>query len=309
MSKTAAAKKKGTAGKGIRLLLLLLFGTVFMYSLLKVTGILSEYKKGEDIYENVRSVYGSEKRVQEEEPPREVREAGTAAEEAPGGNTDAEAPVKDYSAYEHPKKLDFLHTNFDYLLVPRYVFDFEALKELNPEVLGWIMIEGTYVDYPVVQGADNVFYLRHAIGGEENNAGSVFADYRHETPFFEKNTILYAHNQRNLRMFHQLLSYEELSYLNAHPYVDIYLPDGSMQIYRIYSCHLEAGTASYAVRFQDTQVFSEFIAYTKETSLYDAGVPVFPEDRILTLVTCTDEADENRVVLHAVLVDELMPEK
>ena len=256
-------------------------------------------------------------------------ETDTAASDAPEEKTDApasDAPVpgtaqeetesapaepawyasftQDYSDHEHPQKLDFLHTTIDFLLIPRYVFDFGALLRLNPEVCGWIMIKDTYVDYPVVKGTDNVFYLRHAVGGELNNAGSVFADFRHTAPFYEKNTVIYAHNQRNLRMFHQLLSYQKKEYMEAHPYVDIYLPDGTMQVYRVYSCHVETGTESYKIGFADTEAFDRFIRYTQESALYDSYVPVFADDRILTLVTCTDEADEKRVVIHAVFVEQ-----
>lgn len=217
--------------------------------------------------------------------------------------------VKDYSGYENPEKLPFLHTTIDYLLIPPYIFDFDALTRLNPDVCGWIMIEGTYVDYPMVQGADNVFYLRHAVSGAMNNAGSVFVDYRHKEPFYERNTLVYAHNQRNLRMFHQVLSYQEKAYLDEHPYVYVYLPDGSMQYYRVYSCHVETGTDSYLIHFADDEAFMKFVKYTQEASLWDSGVSIFPDSRILTLVTCTDEADEKRVVLHAVLVDQIAPEE
>ena len=212
--------------------------------------------------------------------------------------------VQDYSEHEHPEKLPFLHTSIDFLLIPPYVFDFNALISMNADVCAWIMIKDTYVDYPVVKGEDNVFYLRHAVSGVLNNAGSVFADHRHKAPFYEKNTIVYAHNQRNLRMFHQVLSYQEKDYMEEHPYIDIYLPDGSMQIYRVYSCYIETGTDAYTLRFADDQAFMDYVRYTQESALYDSGVPVFPDSRILTLVTCTNEADEERVVLHAVLVEQ-----
>ena len=212
--------------------------------------------------------------------------------------------VSDYSDHEHPEKLPFLHTTIDFLLIPPYIFDFNALIAMNQDVCGWIMIKDTYVDYPMVQGTDNVFYLRHAVSGELNNAGSVFVDYRHTAPFYEKNTLVYAHNQRNLRMFHQILSYKDKEYMEEHPYIDIYLPDGSMQIYRVYSCYVESGTRAYVIKFPDDQAFMNFVNYTQESSLYDSGVPIFPDSRILTLVTCTNEADETRVVLHAVLVEQ-----
>ncbi len=394
----SSGNRKKKRGGFLWTLLIVVFGAVFVFSGIKLYGILTEYHEGVEIYEEVRESYAELRVMEESEPSRKEREqakaaAQSAAEESaeaapeeesdapvpgtpeeetdpqvpgtseeetdapasdapeeetdtaasdtpeeetdvpepgiPEEETDApssDAPVpgtaqeetesapaepawyasftQDYSDHEHPQKLDFLHTTIDFLLIPRYVFDFGALLRLNPEVCGWIMIKDTYVDYPVVKGTDNVFYLRHAVGGELNNAGSVFADFRHTAPFYEKNTVIYAHNQRNLRMFHQLLSYQKKEYMEAHPYVDIYLPDGTMQVYRVYSCHVETGTESYKIGFADTEAFDRFIRYTQESAMYDSYVPVFADDRILTLVTCTDEADEKRVVIHAVFVEQ-----
>ena len=423
--KSPGKNKKGSPL--LRVLMLLVFAGIFVFSAIKVVGILTEYKEGVDIYNEVRDSYGIQRETASQEPSKKDREraraeaasreaaenessgeAGTqeditdsptaerAADEpedtaepmeidpsgnliepededpeeiegeapsdetenAPDGNPEDEAGepsetaapedesedagdtenseaasagetdetpegepeeqtepqktpkkwyrpyVKDYSGYEHPEKLPFLHTTIDFLLIPPYVFDFDALIGMNTDVCAWIMIKDTYVDYPVVKGADNIFYLRHAVSGVLNNAGSVFADYRHTAPFYEKNTLVYAHNQRNLRMFHQVLSYKDKEYMEEHPYIDIYLPDGSMQIYRVYSCYVESGTGAYQIRFPDEESFMKFVRYTQESALYDSGVPVFPDSRILTLVTCTNEADETRVVLHAVLVEQ-----
>ena len=423
-------KSSGKSKKGspiFRVLMLLIFAGVFVFSAVKVVGIMTEYKEGVDIYNEVRDSYGIQRETVSQEPSKKDRERARAeaasreaaenessgrdetqeditdssstekaadepkdtaepmeidpsnpliepededpevieggapsdeTENAPDGNPEDEAGepsetaapedepedaedtenseaasadetdeppegeaeaqaepqkepkkwyrpyVKDYSGYEYPEKLPFLHTTIDFLLIPPYVFDFDALIGMNTDVCAWIMIKDTYVDYPVVKGADNVFYLRHAVSGALNNAGSVFADYRHTAPFCEKNTLVYAHNQRNLRMFHQVLSYKNKEYMEEHPYIDIYLPDGSMQIYRVYSCYVESGTGAYQIRFPDEESFMKFVHYTQESALYDSGVPVFPDSRILTLVTCTNEADETRVVLHAVLVEQ-----
>ena len=79
--------------------------------------------------------------------------------------------------------------------------DFEELKRINPDIVAWIRIEAAGIDYPVVQGKDNEYYLHHTFKGEENIAGSIFMDYRNTPDFSDENTIIYGHNMRDGSMF------------------------------------------------------------------------------------------------------------
>jgi sortase B len=72
--------------------------------------------------------------------------------------------------------------------------DFTSLERINPDVVGWLAVEGTEIDYPVVQGKDNDFYLRHLFTGERNKLGSIFMNYRNHSNFSDKNTIIYGHH-------------------------------------------------------------------------------------------------------------------
>ena len=103
--------------------------------------------------------------------------------------------------------------------------DFSALRQQNPDVLGWILIPGTRVSYPVVQGTDNSYYLNHTWRGGKNSVGAIFMECRNSSDLSDFNTIIYGHRMNNRSMFGTLSQYKSRSYWQAHPYV--YLTDDS----------------------------------------------------------------------------------
>ena len=286
-------------------LLFVIFAAVFIFSLIQLIGILRDYNEGKDIYSDIRESYlapenmiprPTKARESEESREEESREGETLT---PGG------PVvdPDYAAYEHETKLKFLHTDFDFILVPMYIPDFSKLLEMNPEFKGWITIEGTHIDYPVVQGENNEKYLRTAVSGEMNNAGSVFIDFHIQNPFFDRNTILHAHNQRNGQMFHDLIKYADKEFWAEHPYIKVYLPDGRMLLYRIYSAYVMKDTRTYQYGFASDESYRDYLDYTVRTSVYDTGIVPETWQSIITLSTCTNRSSEGRYVVHGVLLE------
>ena len=87
--------------------------------------------------------------------------------------------------------------------------NFKALRKQNKDVKAWLYSEGTVINYPVVQGDDNSYYLYRMVNGEWNGKGSLFIDYRVEKPFRDFNTIIYGHRMKDGSMFHSLIEYED----------------------------------------------------------------------------------------------------
>jgi len=79
--------------------------------------------------------------------------------------------------------------------------DWIALRHLNPDIVGWIVVDGTGIDYPIVRGRDNDWYLHHTVTGERNASGSIFMDFRNDADFFDQHTIIHGHDMRNGSMF------------------------------------------------------------------------------------------------------------
>ena len=319
-------RKRGMKKKRNNLLLnvlLIVFAAMFVFALVKLILILKDYREGENIYNNIRGSYTAEeesivhtavertkKTETLQDPVVTDRESGSGQESAGSSDPGTEQKSEqnntqqdeaDYTAYEHEQQIRILHTTFDYIITPVIRFNLDALKAVNPEVCGWIQIDGTHVDYPIVQGQDNSKYLRIAANGESNNAGSIFADYRIPDLYDAKNLIIYGHNQRNSQMFHDLLFYQEDGYIDEHPYIRITGTDGNVYQYRIYSAYYMTDTYTYKYAFSNDEVYRRYLEYTRESSIFDLGVTPTTDQRIITLSTCTNESDDRRFVVHAVL--------
>lgn len=114
--------------------------------------------------------------------------------------------------------------------------DFETLKKINPEIIAWIRIPDTRIDYPVVQGMDNEYYLKHTFKKTEHVAGSIFLDKDNNPDFSNRKSILYGHNMKDGSMFQGLHKYENEQYRNAHSKVYLYLADGQTLMYTVIKC-------------------------------------------------------------------------
>lgn len=110
--------------------------------------------------------------------------------------------------------------------------DFDALKEINPDIVAWIRIPEV-LDYPVVQGEDNSYYLFHTFRGENNIAGSIFLDYRNSSDFTDGRSIIYGHNMKDGSMFHGLRKYQNVEFFQAHGRIQLFLPDEQMIEYKV----------------------------------------------------------------------------
>ena len=115
-------------------------------------------------------------------------------------------------------------------------YSFQELKAMNPDVCGWLTLDHTKIDYPVVQGTDNFEYLEKDVLGNPSVAGSIFLDKDNSPDFTNRKTILYGHNMKDGSMFQGLHKYESESYLQEHNKVYLYLPDGEALTYTVIKC-------------------------------------------------------------------------
>lgn len=180
--------------------------------------------------------------------------------------------------------------------------DLNALREVNPDVVGWIFLPNSQVNYPIVQGEDNQFYLEHVWNGQKNSTGSIFLEASNSADFSDFRSILYGHNMANMSMFAILHNYVSNYYIETYPYVYLVTDYGVLR-YEIYSSYKAAvDSKTYALDLDD-RVKASFIQMTLDESEVDLGIEPAVTDRILTLSTCTGNYDYRRVV-HARLVME-----
>ncbi|MFM9281169.1 class B sortase [Paenibacillus jiagnxiensis] len=182
---------------------------------------------------------------------------------------------------------------------------FQPLLAINQDIVGWLTIDGTEVDYPILQAADNEFYLTRNYKKEQTRAGSIFLDFRNRIDGADRNTVIYGHRMKDNSMFGSLKKYLDKKYFDAHPviYYDTLYGSYDLEIFSVYRTTAEVNYIRTS--FNSERDYAEFIEQSKGRSEYETGVQVSTDNRIVTLSTCDYalDAEEGRLVVQARLVD------
>lgn len=187
----------------------------------------------------------------------------------------------------------------------------QILRNTNREIIGWIEMPGdTEINYPVVQGEDNDYYLHYAYNGAYNPAGSIYLDYRNTlTMSSNRHTVIYGHNMESgSPMFANLLHFKDESYWKNNRYINIYTDD-ALYTYEVFAAYetspQQQGVENHSWRMnfnKDETIFMEWVESVRARSDIHPKVTVEADDRVITLSTCMN-INENRYVVHGVLVE------
>ncbi|MGN0640472.1 MAG: class B sortase [Oscillospiraceae bacterium] len=179
--------------------------------------------------------------------------------------------------------------------------DFNALKEINPDVRAWIKITGTLINNPVVVGTDNNYYLSHDFNGEESVSGTIFSSYLNKWDGTDDNTILFGHNMHTGEFFAYVNHYvpydassEPLAFYKVHPTIMMSTPDGGCATYKIFAGMVANTQSKYGevfryvdkTKFTDVDDFNNFIIDVMDRSWFFTDVDLTYGDELLTLSTC-----------------------
>lgn len=178
--------------------------------------------------------------------------------------------------------------------------DYDSLKSTNSDSVGWIKINNTNINYPIVQSYDNIYYLNHNFEKNFNRAGWIFADYRNSFDILNQNTIIYGHNRRNGIMFSELKKYYDKD-LTQNKYI-YFNTNSNYYIGEIFSVYkVAADEADIPINFDDNDSFQNYLNTWLNKSKYNFNTSVAVNHNILTLCTC-DNSSSYRIILHAKLV-------
>lgn len=187
----------------------------------------------------------------------------------------------------------------------------QLLRNENKDIVGWIEMPGdTKINYPVVQGEDNDYYLHYAYNGAYNPAGSIYLDYRNSVSVStNRHTVIYGHNMESgSPMFANLLHFQDESYWKNNRYIHIYT-DEAMYTYEVFAAYETspqlAGVENHSWRMnfnKDEKLFLQWVDSVRARSDISPKVTIEGNSRILTLSTCMN-VNENRYVVHAVLAE------
>lgn len=180
--------------------------------------------------------------------------------------------------------------------------DFEALHSINSDIVAWIYLEGTEINYPIVQGKDNSYYLTHLFSGERNSSGCIFLDYRNAKDLSDTHSVVYGHHMKNGTMFSGLDNYKKQSYYDEHPTALLLTPENNYQILFFAGYVASVQDDAWKIGFSSDE-FENWCAKAIDRSCFQSDVVPVATDRVITLSTCSYEFDNARFVLLGIIVE------
>lgn len=241
----------------IRIILCCIFLAIAIYAAYNIIKIQSEYKKSVDAYKKLDN-YTMEQTTSET--------SGESEEE----------PVKEK---------------------PYPEVDFAGLKSVNSDVIGWIYVPDTEINYPIVHTSDNDYYLDHLVDRTQNPAGAIFLDTRNPSDFSDLHSIIYGHHMKNGSMFAALKGYKKQDFFDGHKTGYLITQDAAYSI-DFFAGHVaNVEENAWQLDFDDAADFDNWIKSLKEVSAFKSDIEPQYGDRIFTLSTCSYEFDDARFVL------------
>ena len=277
--------KKNKKKRSLLLVLtVLLLAEIAAFSGYEAYQIISEYKREETASQQIQQFIDLEA-TQGAEPITEVQETEAEALEELGTVVLETEAILSTEAMEETEPVYYP------------VVDFESLMKINSDVIGWIYIPGTNVNYPIVQGDDNRHYVSTMVDGRDNAAGSIFMDYRNSPDFLDKHTVIYGHNMRNGSMFANIVDYKKDIYLQEHSVGMIMTPTVNFRLQVIGGYVAKLSDSAWQLEFAGEDDFNAWLEETLNHTGDRLAVQPKATDRIITLSTCSYEFSDARYVL------------
>ena len=282
-------RRKNTKDKTTLLLtaLTVLLIAVFLFSGYKLLSTLLEYRKAANTYNNLSGEVVSNRDAGSPSGDSPAASSGTAGRTA---NRGAQSQSSGGQTAAQPLERSPIEV------------DFSALLARNSDVVGWIYSPDTVINYPVVQGSDNDYYLHRLIDGTWNPSGSIFVDVRNPLCFDGRSAILYGHHMNDGSMFASIVNYKNQAYYNEHPNLYLNTPSGNYRLAVFSGFVTYADSSVYTFDFTDDADFLDYVGKMKGFSDFNSEVTVAATDRIAVLSTCTYEYDDARYVIFAKMI-------
>lgn len=199
-----------------------------------------------------------------------------------------------------------IHYTDDDIEMPDVLPEYQAILNKNQRLIGWVKIDDTIIDYPVMQTVNNEYYLDHNFNQEEDKNGCIFMDYQCDVIKGCDNIILYGHHMKSGKMFGTLNKYSNQSYCEEHPVIqfDTIYEKGEYEVMYVFrsKVYSEEDVNFKYYQFINAVSEKEFNSYLNEMaalSLYDTGVTAAYGDKLLTLSTCDYQESKGRFVVVA----------
>ena len=174
----------------------------------------------------------------------------------------------------------------------------QQLQKINPDVIGWLTVDDTKIDYPVVQGETNMEYINKAVDGSFSLSGSLFLDYRNEKDFNDFYSLIYGHHMEGEVMFGSLPDFQEEAFFEQHTSATVFLPDSTKKI-EIFACvHTDAyDSIVFNPKRNDAKEREEVLNRIKEKAIQYRDTKWKQGDKLIGMSTCYDTTTNGRIIV------------
>lgn len=179
---------------------------------------------------------------------------------------------------------------------------FVSLKEKIPDICGWLSVPDTKIDYPVVQGKNNMEYVNKNVQGEYEISGSIFLDYQNTADFQDSYQIVYGHHMKNGAMFGELLSFAETEFFEQHPEGLLQTRDGNYRIEFFACVKTDAFDWNFFTPIVGKSSTKKLLQSVKHQQIQYRNLDVDPKDSLIALSTCNEAETNGRMLLLGRLV-------
>ena len=181
--------------------------------------------------------------------------------------------------------------------------DFDALEKINPDVVGWLKMENTVIDYPVVHGKDNDYYLDHIFDGTHYTFGTIFIDFRNRPVFEDDITVIYGHAMLDGSMFKSLEQFESQSYADEHQEFSFETREHKYRFEPFAGKIVDAQIPFLELDFDSNEDYLKYLQGFIDTSTFKSNVKVSGSDKVVMMITCSHDFEEARYVLLSKVVE------
>lgn len=186
-------------------------------------------------------------------------------------------------------------------IIDKDYYNEKVLKDMNSDYKFWIKIDGTNIDFPVVQGNDNDFYLNHNFNKEKNFSGSIFIDSKNDINN-DNNIIIYGHNMKDDSMFAEINNFKIESFFNNYKYITIFKNDSKLtfEVFSVYLVDEKKLESELKFKFSNEKDYKNYLQEQVDNSLFARkNLDLNINNKIITLFTCSYEFRNARLILVA----------
>ena len=182
--------------------------------------------------------------------------------------------------------------------------DFEKLRRINQDIVGWIRCRELHIDYPIVQAEDNDRYLDRMFDGSYGACGTLFADAATENPFRQFNTIVYGHHMRDGSMFGSLKKLKDPEYCREHPAMELATPEGNYELQILAFLNQPSDSEVFTSNVSDYDEKTEYLEWIRRKAEYTTDAEATVYDRLAVLSTCAYEYKNAKYIVVCRMIQE-----